>query len=79
MTDPGDLSPSEAAFGHVGRRRSVEDGEDDEGEPDDGERLLDALVEATEAAEELGHQDLANECGRLYQEAGRLVLDDVQN
>lgn len=45
-------------------------------EKDDGERLLDALVEASEAAEELGFQELSNECGRLYQEAGRLVIDD---
>jgi len=29
MTDPGDLSPKEAAFGHVGRRRNAVDPEED--------------------------------------------------
>ncbi len=29
MTDPGDLDPSEAAFGHVGRRRTATDPEDE--------------------------------------------------
>lgn len=32
MTDPGDLSPEEAAFGHVGRRLTTVDPEDDESE-----------------------------------------------